>query len=81
MDLNHIDGSGESQEIRRLIESLQIEQAYHHDSIEAIEKTLLQQHQQIQQLQTQLKLLSEYLKTLREEAIRNPADEAPPPHY
>ncbi|WP_394700453.1 hypothetical protein [Thiomicrorhabdus sp.] len=25
--------------------------------------------------------MSEYLKTLREEAIRNPADEVPPPHY
>lgn len=63
------------------INSLEINQAFHEESIHELEKTVAQQHQEIQMLQKQLSLLSEYLKTLRQEAIKDPQDEVPPPHY
>lgn len=63
------------------LHNLEINQTFHEDSIEALEKTVAQQHQEIQHLQNQIRLLSDYLKTMRQDAIRHPSDETPPPHY
>jgi len=63
------------------LNTLEINQAFHEESIQALEKTVAEQHQEIQTLHKQLALLSEYLKTLRQDAIKNPSDEVPPPHY
>ncbi len=60
-------------------------QAFQEDSLEAMEKTIMQQHMEIQNLQNKMTLLSDYLKALRQEAgqggIKSPEDEVPPPHY
>lgn len=62
-------------------QSLEINQTFHDESIHALESTVAKQHQEIQMLQKQLKLLSEYLKTIKQDGIRDPKDEVPPPHY
>ena len=67
------------------VQTLEINQAFQEDNIEAMEKTIAQQQQDIQQLQNQIALLSEYLKTIRLESgqggVKNQEDEVPPPHY
>ncbi|WP_373017194.1 SlyX family protein [Thiomicrorhabdus sp.] len=70
-----------SSELQERLHAIEITQAFQDDVIEALQKTVAQQHQEIQTLQTQLRLLSEYLKTLREEGIKDPTQEVPPPHY
>lgn len=65
---------------RRILQ-LEETQAFQEEEIEALKQTVTQQHHDIQLLQKQLKLLSEYLKTLREESVRDPSQEVPPPHY
>ena len=72
------------QEIQSLSEKLnhlEMTQAYQEDSIESLEKTVGLQHQEIQSLKQQLRLLSDFLKTMRQDSIKSPEDEAPPPHY
>ncbi|WP_178862414.1 SlyX family protein [Thiomicrorhabdus cannonii] len=68
-------------DIQERLQQIEIVQAFQDDTLEALQKTVAQQHQEIQTLQRQLKLLSEYLKTLREESVRDPSQESPPPHY
>ncbi|WP_019556251.1 SlyX family protein [Thiomicrorhabdus arctica] len=67
------------------IQTLEMNQAFQEDSLEAMEKTIMQQHMEIQNLQNKMTLLSDYLKALRQEAgqggIKSPEDEVPPPHY
>jgi SlyX protein len=67
------------------VQNLEINQTFQEDHIEAMEKTIVQQQQSIQTLQNQISLLSEYLKTMRQEAgqggVKNQEDEVPPPHY
>ncbi|MDG6772940.1 SlyX family protein [Thiomicrorhabdus sp. ZW0627] len=69
------------QELQDKLHSIEMTQAFQDDVIEALQNTVAKQHQEIQTLQTQLRLLSEYLKTLREETIKDPNQEVPPPHY
>jgi SlyX protein len=67
------------------IQTLEMNQAFQEDSMEAMEKTIVQQHMEIQTLQNKMSLLSDYLKALRQDVgqggIKNPEDEVPPPHY
>ena len=67
------------------IQTLEMNQAFQEDSIEAMEKTIVKQHLEIQNLQNQMALLSDYLKALRQDVghggIKRPEDEVPPPHY
>ena len=67
------------------VQNLEINQAFQEDHIEAMEKTIVQQQKDIQKLHNQMTLLSEYLKTLKQESgqgsIKSPHDELPPPHY
>lgn len=67
------------------IQTLEMNQAFQEDSMEAMEKTIVEQHLEIQNLQNQMTLLSDYLKALRQDVgqggIKNPEDEVPPPHY
>lgn len=65
----------------RLLE-MEIQQTYQDSAIEALEKTVAQQHQEIQLLNKKLSLLSEYIKSLPKESNLKPLeDENPPPHY
>lgn len=66
------------------IHHLEVSSAYQEDVIEHLNKTLGKQHQEIQQLQAQIRLLSDILKTLKDDSgsgIKLPSEEAPPPHY
>lgn len=70
-----------TEELQEKLHAIEVTQAFQDDTLEALQKTVGQQHQEIQTLKTQLRLLSEYLKTLREESIKDPGQETPPPHY
>ncbi len=76
---------GRLQALSEQVQTLEINQTFQEDSIEAMEKTIVQQHLEIQSLQNKMTLLSDYLKALRAEAgqsgIKRPEDETPPPHY
>lgn len=63
------------------LQNLQTDFVYQNESIEAIEKTLAEQHNEIQLLKKQIKILSEHIKSLKDDAVRDIRDEAPPPHY
>lgn len=67
--------------IEEKLHDIEVTQAFQDDALEALQKTVVEQHQEIQELRHQLKVLSEYLKTLREEFVRDPSHEVPPPHY
>lgn len=69
-----------SQILERLTE-LEMNQAFHDDSIEALESTIASQHQDIQLLEKKIALLSDYIKSLKQDGIKDPQDEIPPPHY
>jgi SlyX protein len=70
-----------NEHLEKRLHTVEIHQAFQEDVIEALQTTVVEQHQQIQTLQNQIRVLSEYLKTLREESIRDPAQDGPPPHY
>ena len=66
------------------VHDLEVSSAYQEDVIEHLNKTIGQRHQDIQQLQTQIRLLSDLLKTIKNETgsgIKLPSEEIPPPHY
>ena len=64
------------------MEAIEITQAFQDDTIDSLQKTVAIQHQEIQLLQTQLKLLSDYIKNLKQGGgIKLASEELPPPHY
>ena len=69
-------------ELKEQMSNLEITQAFQDDTIESLQRTVAIQHQEIQMLQTQLTLLSEYIKNMKEGGnIRLSSEETPPPHY
>lgn len=69
-----------NQILERLAE-VEMNQAFHDDSIDALERTIASQHQDIQLLEKKIALLSDYIKNLKQDGIKDPQDEVPPPHY
>ena len=69
-----------NQVLERLTQ-VEMNQAFHDDSIEALERTIASQHQDIQLLEKKITLLSDYIKSLKQDGIKDPKDEVPPPHY
>jgi len=69
-----------NQTLERLTK-VEMNQAFHDDSIEALERTIASQHQDIQLLEKKIALLSDYIKNLKQDSIKDPKDEVPPPHY
>jgi len=68
--------------LKERISNIEITQAFQDDTIDSLQKTVAKQHQEIQMLQKQMTLLSEYLKNMKEGGqIRLPSEETPPPHY
>lgn len=61
--------------------NIQADFLYQQESIEAIEKTIAEQHLEIQLLKKQIKILSEHIKSLKDDSVRDIRDESPPPHY
>lgn len=68
-------------QILERLTQVEMNQAFHDDSIEALERTIANQHQDIQLLEKKIALLSEYIKNLKQDGIKDPHDEVPPPHY
>lgn len=67
--------------LQEQVYQLQENQAFASESILELEKTSAKQHLEIKQLEKQIKILSEYVKTLKQEGIKDVRDETPPPHY
>lgn len=68
-------------ELQEQVFQLQENQAFSSESILELEKTTAKQHLEIKHLEKQIKILSEYVKTLKQESIKDVRDETPPPHY
>jgi len=68
-------------ELLSRLDALEMNQSFHDENIQALEKTIAIQHQEIQLLEKKLSLLSDYLKSLKQDMIKDPKDEVPPPHY
>ncbi len=71
--------------LRAQIETLEMNQAFQEESLEAMERTVAKQHLEIQNLEHKMMLLSDYLKMLKQDighgGIKRPEEEVPPPHY
>ncbi len=66
------------------VHNLESNIAFQEEAIEALNKTVGIQHQEIQLLKEQLIALSEYIKAIREnssQSIKPAHEETPPPHY
>ncbi|MDR9497715.1 MAG: SlyX family protein [Hydrogenovibrio sp.] len=65
------------------LEQLEMTCAYQQDTIDTLNRTVGQQHQQLQLLQKQINILSDAFKALRSEqsGIKPVSEETPPPHY
>lgn len=67
--------------LEQRIAELEIAIAFQDDTLAETQKTLAYQQQAIQGLERKLLLLSEYIKSLREDPIKPLNEETPPPHY
>ena len=77
-----MDNLSEFNRLTERLAHLESNQAFQEESIESLEQTVAQQYQSIQQLEHKLKLLSEYLKNMKQqEGIKHTHEETPPPHY
>jgi len=83
MDLNRTSAETLAQNaLEDRLQQLEINQVHQDSSIEALEKTISLQHQEIQLLNKKIGLLSDYIKTMGENSqIKRPDEEVPPPHY
>ena len=60
---------------------LEIRIAHQQHHIEELDKVIIEQHKQIDDLTERLQLLEKRLKTITEDHIKRPEEELPPPHY
>lgn len=63
------------------ITELEIRIAHQEATLEALNKALVDQQQQIDRLQEQLRRLTERLQAITLSQIARPEEEPPPPHY
>ena len=64
------------------LQELEVQSSYQQASIDALEKTVALQHQELQLLNKKLHLLSDYIKNLNKDSgIKHASEETPPPHY
>jgi len=68
-------------ELQTRITELETTLAYQDDTIIAMEKSLAHHQQAIQSLERKLLLLSDYIKSVRDTAVKPLNEETPPPHY
>ncbi len=73
--------SNDSDWLNNAVVELQTQSAFQAENIEAMEKTIAEQHYEIQLLNKQIKILSQHIKSLRDDAVKDVRDEQPPPHY
>lgn len=73
-----------SDPLHQKMEALEIRSAYQEELLEHLNQALGKQHQEIQQLNHQLQLVSTIIQQLKNEMgseIKRPFEETPPPHY
>lgn len=71
-------------ELEEKIHQLEIHQAYQDENYDQLSQLVSKQQQDISSLNHQLKVLSEFLKSMKADMssqIKLPREEVPPPHY
>lgn len=63
------------------ITELEIRIAHQEATLEALNKALVDQQQQIDRLQEQLRRLTERFQAIVVSQVASPEEESPPPHY
>lgn len=63
------------------IDNLEVQIAYQNEVIEALDKTVIEQWAKLDQALARIKLLEDRLREVQLSAVRDAADEVPPPHY
>lgn len=69
------------EQLQTQVHELQANYSFASESILELEKTVAKQQFEIQNLEKKLSILSEYVKTLKQDSVRDIRDETPPPHY
>lgn len=63
------------------VTELECRQAFQEELVETLNKIVIEQRQQIDILQEQIRILYYQIKSLQPSSVADLADEAPPPHY
>jgi SlyX protein len=63
------------------VTELEIRLTHLEDTIEVLNKTVIEQHNHIDLLQLQVSLLEKKLKAAQSSPIAHESEETPPPHY
>lgn len=63
------------------VTELECKQAFQEDLLETLNKIVIEQRQQIDILQEQIRILYYQIKSLQPSNVADLADETPPPHY
>ena len=68
-------------ELLSRLELVETQQAFQEDTIESLNKEIIQQQQDIQNLELKINILEEQLKEAAEATSNPEHEEPPPPHY
>ncbi len=63
------------------IDNLEVQIAYQNEVIETLNKTVIEQWAKLDQALYRIKQLEDRLREVQLSAVRDAADEVPPPHY
>lgn len=63
------------------IDNLEVQIAYQNEVIETLNKTVIEQWGKLDQALYRIKQLEDRLREVQLSAVRDAADEVPPPHY
>ena len=69
------------EELANKIEVLETRQAFHEDTVESLNKVIIQQQQDIDRLQLLIEILEERIKQSANQQTDIASEEQPPPHY
>ena len=75
------DENTEQGGIDERIDNLEVQIAYQNEVIEALDKTVIEQWAKLDQALARIKFLEDRLREVQLSAVRDAADEVPPPHY
>ncbi len=63
------------------IDDLETRIAYQDETIEALNKTIIEQWARLDEALARIKLLESRMREVQVSTIRDPSEETPPPHY
>lgn len=69
------------QQVEADIEQLQMKIAFQEDAIESLNKALIDQQTQLEEMQFKIEHLLTQLKSIDHSSAQSEGPEAPPPHY